>query len=624
MPVSVDILIVFGLIAVAIVLFAWERVSFDVTALIIMATLLLTGILTPQEGLAGFSNAATVTIGAMFVLSEGLRQTGALRAVGVQFARLGRHSYWLALTGMMLTVGLISAFINNTAAVAIFIPVVINVADRLGVSASKLLMPLSFASMFGGVCTLIGTSTNILVSSIAADHGIPGFSMFEFAPLGLIFFAAGTGYMLTLGMRLVPERRAPDSLTATYRMDDHLADVLLEPSFAGLGKTLEDTPLTKNLDLDVLSVYREDGEPGIPPTQPLAPQHPPKISATGAPASATRKQQREHGVDARLEAGDVLRIRGNAQEVERLLQQEGLTLMPPHEWYDNDLEGGPDALIEVVVAPDAPLTGRTIRDVDFRARFGAILLAMRRRGRLRQDDLMSRRLAGGDSLLLMMDRRRIREIEQDPSFMLTSARGVSPHRPRRLAPALLILIGVVGAAALGLVPIVVSALAGCVLMVLVGCLTPQEAYDAINWKIIFLLAGVLPLGTAMDKTGAADLLSTTILSGLGDLGPVAVCSGFFFLSMMLTNVVSNQATAALLAPIAIQTAAMLGVSARPLLVAVTFAASLSFMTPVGYQTNTMIYGPGQYRFTDFTRVGTPLNLLFWIIGTLMIPLIWPF
>lgn len=591
---SVEALIVFALIAVAIVLFSWERVSFDVTALIILSTLLLTGILTPKEGLAGFSNPATITIGAMFVLSEGLRRTGALERVGDLFAALGQRSYWQAVGAMMLVIGVVSAFINNTAAVAIFIPVVIGVAGSLGESPSKLLIPLSFASMFGGVCTLIGTSTNILVSSIAVERGMEPFGMFEFTPLGIILLVVGFLYIFTVGIRLVPARREGEELTTSYEMKAFLTDVVLDGESEHIGHTIRKSALTKDLDLDVLQVFRSADEP---------------------------VQRNE---EAPLEPGNVLRIRGGAAEIAKLLDREDIRLLPAHRWYDVDFEEGPDQLVEAVAAPDSALASKRIEDINFPERFGAVPLAIRQRGELTQERMNDVRLAGGDAVLLNIKRERAADLKHDPSFVLATEVDVPEYRRGHVPLAVSILAGVVLSAAFNLVPIVVSAVAGCVLLVLTGCLTTDEAYQAINWKVIVLLAGVIPLGTAMQETGAADTLSNSVIAMLGDIGPTAVLSGFFFLSMMLTNVISNQATAALLAPIAIDAAATLDISARPLLMAVTFAASLSFMTPVGYQTNTMIYGPGQYKFTDFIKVGTPLNLILWVLATFLIPWIWPF
>jgi di/tricarboxylate transporter len=594
---SIDIFIVFALLAVAVVLFATEIVSFDVTAILLLSTLLMTGILEPTatEGFSGFSNAATITIGAMFVLSEGLRKSGALRSVGDFFIEVGQEDFWRTLTVMMVIVGVVSAFINNTAAIVIFIPIIIRVAGDLGVSASKLLMPLSFASMFGGVCTLIGTSTNILVSSIAEDHGLEPFSMFEFSGLGLVFMAVGGVYLYTVGVNLIPPRRKEErELTAQYEMQEFLTDVVLEPASEHLGTPVDETPLTRDLDIDVLQVFRSAEEP-------------------------VRRER-----SAPLEAGNVMRIRGSAGEIERLLEREDVALVPAHRWHDVDFEGGPDMLVEAVTAPDSPLASRSMEDVDFVERFGAVPLAIRRRGQLKQEHMGEVELEGGDTVLLNIDRERVPEVERDSSFVLTSEVDVPTYRPNKMPVAIAILAGVIASAAFNLLSISVAALAGCVLMIVSGCITTDEAYESINWKVMFLLIGVIPLGVAMEKTGAADLMSDALLGVLGDLGPTAAVSGFFFLSMMLTNIISNQATAALLAPIAIQAAESLGVSARPLLMAITYAASLSFMTPVGYQTNTLIYGPGQYKFTDFTKVGTPLNILFWLIATFLIPLIWSF
>ena len=520
----VEALLVFALLALAVVLFVWDRVPFDIAALLILASLLLTGLVTPREGLAGFSNAATVTIGAMFVLSEGLRRTGALSRLSDLFAEYGQGNFWVTLSIMMGVIGVISAFINNTAAVAIFIPVVIGVASDLKVSASKLLMPLSFASMFGGVCTLLGTSTNILVSSLAQDHGIEPFGMFEFTPLGLLFLAAGLLYIYTVGVPLIPARRQSRDLTSDYEMQEYLTDVVLEEASPYVGDTVDESRLTEDLDLDILQVFRSSDE----------------------------HVQRD--MDAALEAGNVLRIRGSVEEIEKLLEREDVSLRPAREWYDMDLEGGPDKLVEAVAAPDSALERKRIADVDFQDRFGAIPLAIRRHDELQQEDLGNVRLEGGDAVLLDMRKQRTQEVDRDPSFVLATEVDVPQYRRRRIPVALAILAGVVLAAAFNIVPIVVSALTGCILMVLAGCLTTEEAYRAINWKVIFLLAGVIPLGTAMENSGAAELLSTALLEGLQPFGPTAVLSGFFLLSTLLTNVISNQATAALLTPIAIEAA----------------------------------------------------------------------
>ncbi|MFW6332507.1 MAG: SLC13 family permease [Thermodesulfobacteriota bacterium] len=590
----IDIIIVFALVILALILFASEILSFDVVALTIMTILMLTGILTTEEGLSGFSNPATITIGAMFVVSEGIRRTGALEIVGNCFSALGNLNYWFALALMMLIIAVVSAFINNTAAVVIFIPVIMSTAREMGVSPSKLLMPLSFASMFGGVCTLIGTSTNILVSSIAKDNGLEGFGMFEFTPLGLIFLAAGFAFLFTVGLRLIPARRKDENLTDSFEMKEYLADITLEEAFDGEGKTPDEIVRDWDVDVDVLRVFRKGKAPG------------------------TQRCQ------TALEVGDVLHVRGNPRELDKLIRTEAISLNPPREWGDRHLTEEDYALVEGVISPDSELASKTIGEINFPERFGAIVLGIRHRGELQHEKLEKIQLAGGDSLLLTVGYDQLPNLRNDPSFVFVSDLSVTDYQKNKMPLAIAILVGVVGGASLNLAPIVVTAAAGAILLIITGCVTSRQAYQAISWKVLFLLAGVIPLGTAMSKTGAARMLSDFILESLGQWGPQAVLSGFFLLTMLLTCMISNQATAAMLAPIAIQAGGQMEVNPEPFLMGITFAASLSFMTPMGYQTNTLIYGPGQYKFTDFTKVGGWLNLIFWIIATMMIPIIWTF
>ncbi|MDR9418947.1 SLC13 family permease [Gracilimonas sp.] len=589
-----EIWFVYGLILLAIILFVNKRISFDITSLILLAILVVSGILTPEEGLSGFSNPATVTIACMFILSEGLRQTGALDIVGDYFFELGKLNYRLAICIIMLVIGVISAFINNTAAVAIFIPVIISLSRDLDESPSKLLMPMSFAAMFGGVCTLIGTSTNLLVDSIARDNDLAGFGMFEFAPVGIIFFAAGFIYIFTMGMNLIPERRKDESLTDTFKMQSYLTDVILQPNSPFVDTPLKDTKLIQDLDLDIVEVFDTKGN---------------------------TKQDR---YSVNLQAKDVLRIRGSVKELNKLLNREDVLIKPSKHWEDKDFELGNAQLVEAVLAPESSFEGKKLQDLNLFHQYEAMVLAIRQKGKVQQEHLSEIRLQSGTSLLLYAKKERVNDIKTAEEFVLATEIEVPEYKTKKIPVALGIIAGVVGLAAFGILPIVATAICGVILMILSGCITNEEAYQSINWKVIFLLGGVLPLGIAMQKTGAAQVLVDVLITQLESLGPRAVLSAFFFLSMMLTNIISNNATAVLLAPIAIEAASSIGVNPTPMLVAVTLAASLSFMTPIGYQTNTMIFGPGQYTFTDFVKVGTPLNILFWIIGTFAIPYFWPF
>lgn len=591
---TLELIVLLAVLGGAVVLFVTELLPVDLVALIVLASLLLTGVVSPEQAFAGFSNRATVTIAAMFVLSTALYRTGMLDQLGDVLARLAERSFWLALAGMMLVISAVSAFINNTAAVAIFLPIVLGAARDTGMSASRLLMPLSFAAIFGGLCTLIGTSTNILVSAIAADAGLRPFGMFEFAPLGLVLLLVGTGYMLAVGVRLIPERRPPrEGLTRSFRMDEYVTELVLLPESTSVGQPLGESELMGDLDLEPLEVRRDDRRLAPPDTEVV------------------------------LAAGDVLRVRCDLGTLAELSQREGVRLRPRAEWRDEDFASEEEVLVEVVVAPNSDLEGRTLAEANFRERYDATVLALRHRGALVHHGIGDARLRPGDALLVEARQDRLPGLKRDDAFVVVSEVETPSFRAEKFVPALAVMVGVVVLPTLGIVPIVASATAGAILMILLRCLTVEEAYEAIEWKVIFLLAGVLTLGTAMRETGGADLLSTFLVERVGPWGGTAVVAAFYLVTSLATELMSNNASAALLAPIAVAAAGGLGVDPRPLLMAVTFAASASFLTPVGYQTNTMVFSAGHYRFTDFARVGAPLNLLFWGTATLLIPVIWP-
>ncbi|MFQ5597399.1 MAG: SLC13 family permease [Nitrospiria bacterium] len=589
-----EISFVFALLLITIILFITEKFPVDQVALMVMATLLVSRVISLEDSISGFSNSATVTIGAMFVISAGLFKTGALNVFGMKLSKIGRRSFWAVLFTMMLTVGLISAFVNNTAAVAIFMPIVLGVSREAKVSPSKLLMPLSFASMFGGVCTLIGTSTNILVNSIAERHGLPSLGMFEFLWAGLVFFAIGILYMMTFGNRMIPSTRAGEELTKHFEMSDYLTEIILLPKAFSIEKSLKDAPLVHDLDIEILEVFRDGRRLLLP-----------------AP-------------DIILKEYDVLRVRANIHKIQKIQEREGIAIKSGLQWRDEDLESSQAMLVEVVIVPHSLLEGKSLEAINFRDRFSAAPLAIRRSGGIRHENLEKTRLHAGDTILIEARRDQLEHLKHYPEFVVISETEVPTFRKRKILPALAIVSAVVTFSALGIFPIVVSAIVGAIMLVLIGCLTLEEAYESIDWKVIFLLAGLLSLGIALEKSGAAVLISDVIVSGIGQWGPVALVSAFFIITTLFTNVMSNNATAALLAPIAIAAAESQGWNTRPFIMAVMFGASLSFMTPIGYQTNTLIYGPGQYKFSDFLRVGTPLNMIFWLLATWLIPTLWPF
>jgi di/tricarboxylate transporter len=591
---SSEMLIILAVLALAVVLFVTEALRVDLVALLVMALLLISGIISPAQGLAGFSNSATITVGAMFVLSAGLFRTGAVNFLGNISAQVFERGFWFGIITVMLIVGVLSAFINNTPVIAIFLPILLGVARDTGISASRILMPVSFASMFGGVCTLIGTSTNILVSSIAEKNGIRAFTMFEFAPLGLVMFAVGAAYMLLIGIRLIPDRRGKGDLIEDFSMSEYLTEVVISAESPSVAKEIREAPLVHDLDLTILKVQSGEETLQLPPPSYV------------------------------LRAGDVLLVRSDIEQIRALQDREGVEFKAKTKWGSESVAQDDYRLLEAVIEPNSDLVGSTLQRSSFRDQYGATVLAIRHRGRLLREKLSDTILSAGDVLLIEIAADRIPAFKKSGDFIITSEMEAVEFRRKKAISAVLVVAGVVVLAAAGVMPIVVSAVVGAVAMILLRCISIEEAYDAIDWKIIFLLAGVLSLGVALEESGTAALIASSLLKYVGTLGPIAMVSAFYLLTSVLTETMSNNATAALLAPIAIVSAGAMGVDAVPFLMAITFAASASFMTPVGYQTNTMIYGPGQYKFVDFIKVGAPLNVVFWILATLLIPMIWSF
>jgi di/tricarboxylate transporter len=588
-----DIIIVLSVLVVAVILFITEAVSVDLVALSAMAILLLTGILSPEDGLAGFSNEATITIAAMFIISAGLFSTGLVNYVGRKVVKLYHKNFITAITATMLIVAVISAFINNTPVVAIFIPILLQVSRDTKINASKLLMPLSFASIFGGICTLIGTSTNIVVSSIAVKYGEPAIGMFEFTKMGILFLIAGVLYMLFAGIPLIPKRRTEADLTNSFGLGEYLTEIILLKESRSVGKELKEAPLITDLNLDVIEIQRGEKRIFIP-----------------SPVEILREN-------------DLLRVKCNVEKIKELQEKRGITLKPGSKWKDEDIVAGDIILVEAIISPNSRLIDKSLKQVSFRYRYSATALAIRHRGKFMHENIAGTKLLAGDALLIEVRKMNLDRLRETGDFVVVSEVASPTFRKTKIMWAIAIITAVVLSATLGFLPISISAMVGGILLIFTGCLTLEQAYKSIDWKIIVLLAGSLSLGLALEKTGAANLISGYVINLVGDLGPIAVLSALYLLTLMLTEAMSNNATAALLTPIAIVTANSLGVDPRPFLVAIAFAASLAFMSPLGYQTHLLIYNPGRYKYYDFLRVGTPLNFIYWIMGTLLIPVFFP-
>ncbi len=587
-----EIIAVFVIILAALVLFALEAFTVDFVAFGVMALLMILGLVSPEEGISGFSNPATITVMAMFILSSGLYRTGAVDLLTEKLMKFAGNSQTSQLLLVMVTVGPISAFLNNTAAVAILIPFAVKIARDHGRSPSQMLMPLSFTSQLAGVVTLIGTSTNILASSLSEDLGLGALGMFEFAHLGLIVMFAGVVYMLTIGQRLMPEREVPEEITERFHLKQYLSEVIIPEKSSFIGKSLGALKLPQSFDLEVLEIIRQG-------------QH------LRAPL-----------VERELEAGDSLIIRTNAQDLVRLQNLKDVQLQSENFSGEMDVRGEDMELAEVLIAPGSMLIGSTIIEIDFRNRYGASVLAMSKQGVVVRQRLPETILALGDALLLKAPGRVLLSLKSDPNFIITDDMRQTTHRTNKIPLAIGIIIAVVVLAALGIWPILVTSLAGCVLMVVTGCLRIRELHQSIRWDVIFLLAGIIPLGIAMEKWGAAELLANGVVQLSQGLPGPLVLGALYFVVMILTGLISNNAAVVLMVPIAAGVATSLGLDPKAFIIAVMFAASTSFFTPVGYQTNAMIMGPGGYRFSDFIKVGGPLNIWILIVTIAAITWLW--
>ncbi|WP_049937867.1 SLC13 family permease [Haloplanus natans] len=612
-PVSPGMVLVFALIVVALLLFVTERIPSDTTALAVLVSLVVFESWTrisATEAIAGFASPATLTIVAMYMLSEGIQRTGLVDRLGemLEAATGGTERGLLGAT--VGTTGLAAGVVNNTPIVAVFIPMITDLAGKHGLSPSKFLLPLSYAAMLGGTLTLVGTATNILASDLSRQLLGQPLSMFEFTKLGVVVFLVGAAYLLTVGRWLTPTRIDPDEdLTRSFELENHLVRLVVRESSPLVGLTVEEAVAEMGddaEDLDVLQIER-DGESYL--------------------ATSTDRQ---------LVAGDLLTVRTTLQVANRAAAY-GLRHRHRDEVTEDDLSETPHrgTLAEVVIPGDSRFLGKRLGDSALDDRFDTTVLAVRRGDGVITRDLDDVELRRGDTLLLqttagaiayLADRDEVmvtREAE-DPGDLDEAVRAETAPAPLdpRTPVAAGILLAVIVVAALGLFPIVIAALGGVVAMIVTGCLNPTDAYDAVSWNVVFLLAGVLPLGLAMQRTGGDAFLAGLLANSTAVLPLLGVLALVYLVSALLANVITPVATTVLMIPVAVDTATRIGANRLTFLLAVMFAASTAFMTPIGYQTNLMVYGPGGYRFTDYVRVGAPLQLLVTVVTTLGLAAFW--
>ncbi len=603
----------------AVYSFIREKLAPDVTSLLIILALLLTGILTPAEAFSGFSHAATVSVAAVLVLSAAIEHSGVLTIVARRLLTpLGKSEILLTVV-LMVVIAFISAFINNTAAVAIFIPVVLEVCRRTGASPGRILMPMSHAATIGGMCTLVGTSTNLVAHEFALQQGLPGFSMFELGKIGLPMVAVSFAYMLFIGRLFLPHNKNGDA-DPFESAKRYLGEIIVQHSSEWIGRQISATKLLRDLDLDLVGVNR--GGKSL------------DLSAAGLV----------------YQFHDAIRVRGSLEHVLKLGNEIGMELHRPEDGPSafpiavETLNAGesPDVgsdpaspashtakaeakkllLVEIVVLTTSGLIGQTLKDVRFADQYHTVVLALRRRGSLNERPSTTP-LRAGDVLVVEGTLEALQELGETPGFVMISKLEHPEQRPRGLLITLITVIAVVGAVAFGLLPIVTAATAGCAVLMLTRCLRPREAYQAIDLGLVFLLAGSLALGIALEKTGITALLAKGLAGMTGVTGPYLVLIGFFVVAVIISELMSNSGTVALLGPLALSAAQQMDINPMSLLVAVTFGASAAFAMPIGYQTSLMIYGPGGYRFRDFVTMGIVLDLLLAVLSLWLIPIFWP-
>ena len=606
--ITVKAVVTLLILAAAIYGFVSERFAPDVTALLALLALLLTGVLTPYEAFSGFSHPATISVAAVLVLSAGVERTGALTYIARRLLTpIGNSELTLTIV-IMVMISLISAFVNNTAAVAVFIPVVIEVCRRTAASPSRILMPMSHAATFGGMCTLIGTSTNLVAHEFAVSNGLRGFSMFELGKVGLPMLIAGFAYMLFVGRRFLP-RTQPGDVLAMQLGERYLAELIIEPESTWIGKEVNAEHFERDFDVDLIGVLR--GGQALPISDP---------ELVFAPY-------------------DSLLVRGALEHVLKLTSQNGLELhrpkvfsseQQPEENAEKSAAEKPDEkeedtrpqLAEVVVLTTSGLVGRTLKAARFAERYDAVVLGLRRRGEVSERPSVTPLLAG-DMLLVEGKRDALQALAETRGFLVVGTPAHPEERPGKLVITIATLIAVVLVVSLGFLPIVTAATAGYAVLMLTGCLRPSEAYRAIDLSLVFILAGSLALGAALNKTGITTVLAEWLAGLSATTGPYLVLVGFFVLAVVVSELMSNSGTVALLGPITIAVAAKMGINPMSLLAAITFGSSAAFAMPIGYQTSLMIYGPGGYRFKDFILMGIPLDLILALLALLLIPYFWP-
>ena len=593
-----DIILVMLLLLFGFVMFVTEMFSIDVTAMILLTILFMLGYLTPSEALSGFSNPAVITIAFLFIISRALQKTRILEYLIVRVRRLADKSILVGRAVYLFTIGVASAVVNNTAIVAIFMPVSIRLAQKYKMSPSKMLIPLSYSAILGGTLTLVGTSTNLLVNSIYVKvPGVEPMGMFEFFKYGAILMVVGLLYILFIAPMILPSRTSTSSLTKSYRLGGYLTEMRVTAESPLNGRTCLERGINKNYDVMVLDILRDN-----------------KMITNMIRLT-------------KLKEGDVLFVRGTLENFLRMKEVEKVALLTDEKLTQEELEQEDNVVLECLITNKSDLVGKSLMTSNFRRRFGSFILAIRREGTIVREKIAHVVLSAYDTLLVYGPKNKVNELSKTNEFVVLGEVDAELRKQRFWWMTIVVIIGTIALAAFGFMPIVKSAMLGVVILLALKILTPQESYQSINWQVIILISALIPVGIVIQKTGTAGWIAGLISSATESVPfewqPKVLLALIYFITIFLTEISSNAATAIIMTPISIAVAQQMGFDPRAFVFAVAFAASASFITPVGYQTNLMVYGPGGYKFSDYIRVGFPLAFIFWIMAIFILPILWP-
>lgn len=597
---SWEIPFVFALLLIALISFVWEKLSPDLTALSLFAILLAAGILDSKQAFSVFSNPAPITVGAMFIISAALDKCGVIDWLAESMEGLAKLKFSGFMLLVMLIAGFVSAFINNTPVVVVLMPILLTLSSKMGVPGSKVLIPLSYASIMGGMCTLLGTSTNIIVNGVAQEAGHEPIQMFEFAYVGIPIFIIGLIYLSIFGPKILPVRETLTSILSEEERREYIAEAFVNADSMAVGKTMGEAGILKLKGIRVIDFMRR-----------------------GVSLQLSMKKRT-------LAPGDRLILACRASGMAKARNLEGFDFSMEQEVGLEQIAASEGLMVEGILGPNSSIIGQRLEDVNFRLRFRMVVLAVHRKGRNLREHLETIRLEFGDTLLMLGTDEAIENLRGSEDIILMDRQPIhSKSNPWKIAAVLGAIAGIITCAATGFAGIEVAAVVAVVFLFLTKCIRPKEGYSAVEWNILFIIFGMLAMGKAMEVTGASVWLADNLISVVtnftsGEMRPYVMLACVYILTNILTEILSNNAAAVLMGTLAIGISKTLGADMTPFLFTVAIAASASFSTPIGYQTNTYVYGAGGYRFSDFAKIGLPLNIVCCIIAMIIVPIVWPF